>query len=205
MSTIIKTPAAETSAAETSAAETPASITESSAVITETPAAVTALLKEMDQEATTTRKMLALIPTEYFSWKPHPKSMTLQHLATHISELPGWVTMALTTDGLDFAANPYKQEEVNNTEELLAYFDRTFADGRAHLAAANEALLSETWTLRNGEQVLMVMTKAETIRVAYSQTVHHRAQLGVFLRLLDIPIPGSYGPSADELEMEAVA
>jgi uncharacterized damage-inducible protein DinB len=168
--------------------------------IIKTSSTITALLKEMDQEAIITRKMLERIPTEYFSWKPHPKSMTIQHLATHIAELPGWVTMALTTDGLDFSANPYKQEIVNDTEELLAYFERTFADGRAHLAAADEELLSGIWALRNGEQVLMAMTKAETIRVAYSQTVHHRAQLGVFLRLLDIPIPGSYGPSADEIE-----
>ncbi|HMH24077.1 MAG TPA: DinB family protein [Puia sp.] len=171
--------------------------------IIETSTVIRDLLKEMDQEAITSRKMLALIPTEYFSWKPHPKSMTIQHLATHIAELPGWVTMALITDGLDFSNNPYKQEVVNDTEELLAYFDRTLADGRAHLAEANEKLLSESWVLRNGDQICQEMTKAETVRVAYCQTVHHRAQLGVFLRLLDIPIPGSYGPSADEMEAAA--
>jgi len=77
------------------------------------------LLKELDQEALTTRKMLERVPTAYFSWQPHKKSMTVQQLATHIAELPGWVTMAVTTDGLDFAANPYKQEEVHNTNELL--------------------------------------------------------------------------------------
>jgi len=161
------------------------------------------LLKELEQEASTTRKMLERIPTKYFSWRPHPRSMTIQHLATHIAELPGWITMALTTGGLDFSSNPYKQEAVINTNELLAYFERTLEDGRAHLAAANEEILTEKWTLRNGEQVLFVMTRAEVIRVAYSQIVHHRAQLGVFLRLLDIPIPGSYGPSADELENAA--
>jgi|SRR5450631_4951238 len=171
--------------------------------IIETSATIKALLKELEQEASTTRKMLERIPTKYFSWRPHPKSMTIQHLATHIAELPGWITMALTTDGLDFSNNPYKQEIVINTGELLAYFERTLEDGRAHLAAANEEVLEEKWTLRNGEEVHFVMTRAETIRVAFSQTVHHRAQLGVFLRLLDIPIPGSYGPSADELENAA--
>ena len=158
------------------------------------------LLKEMEQEALTTRKMLERVPTAYFSWQPHKKSMTVKQLATHIAELPGWVTMAVTTDGLDFAANPYQQEEVNNTAELLDYFDRSLADGRNHLKKTTEDILEENWTLRNGSELLHVATKAEIIRMTYCQIVHHRAQLGVFLRLLDIPIPGSYGPSADEQE-----
>ena len=158
------------------------------------------LLKELEQEAQTTRKMLSRVPTAYFDWQPHKKSMTVQRLATHIAELPGWVTMALTTDGLDFANNPYQPEEVCNTAELLDYFEKSLADGRAHLQSAKEETLAETWILRNGEQVLQVASRGEIIRIAYCQIVHHRAQLGVFLRLLDIPIPGSYGPSADELE-----
>lgn len=158
------------------------------------------LLKEMDQEAQTTRKMLERVPTAYFRWQPHAKSMNIQRLATHIAELPGWVTMAVTTDGLDFANNPYKQEEVHNTAELMEYFERSLADGREHLTKVSEETLNEPWTLRNGEDIYSVSTKAEIIRVAYCQIVHHRAQLGVFLRLLDIPIPGSYGPSADEHE-----
>ncbi len=158
------------------------------------------LLKELEQEAQTTRKMLERVPTEYFDWQPHKKSMTIQRLATHIAELPGWVTMAVTTDGLDFANNPYQQEAVSNTAELLEYFERSLADGRSHLMAVKEETLAETWTLRNGEDIYQVATKGEIIRIVYSQIVHHRAQLGVFLRLLDIPIPGSYGPSADEQE-----
>lgn len=158
------------------------------------------LLKELDQEAQTTRKMLERVPTEYFDWQPHKKSMSIQRLATHIAELPSWVTMAVTTDGLDFASNPYQQEVVGNTAELLQYFERSLADGRQHLENASEETLAEPWTLRNGEQVYHVASKGEIIRMAYCQIVHHRAQLGVFLRLLDIPIPGSYGPSADEHE-----
>jgi uncharacterized damage-inducible protein DinB len=158
------------------------------------------LLKELEQEAQTTRKMLSRVPTAYFDWQPHKKSMTVQQLAAHIAELPGWVTMALTTDGLDFAHNPYQRVEVCNTGELMEYFEKSLADGRAHLQLAKEETLDETWTLRNGEQVLQVASKGEIIRMTYCQMVHHRAQLGVFLRLLDIPIPGSYGPSADELE-----
>jgi uncharacterized damage-inducible protein DinB len=159
---------------------------------------IESLLKELEQEARTTRKMLERVPTAYFDWQPHQKSMSVQRLATHIAELPGWVTMAVTTDGLDFAASPYQPETINNTAELLDYFDRSLADGREHLIAATEETLAEPWTLRNGKEVLQVATKGEIVRMAYCQIVHHRAQLGVFLRLLDIPIPGSYGPSADE-------
>lgn len=156
-------------------------------------------LKELDAESVTTRKMLERVPTDKFGWKPHEKSMTVQRLATHIAELPGWIAMALTTDELDFANNPYQPVVVNNTEELLAYFERSLADGRAHLLSAREEILDEPWTLRSGDQVHATYTKAEVIRMALSQIIHHRAQLGVFLRLLDIPIPGSYGPSADEM------
>lgn len=156
-------------------------------------------LKELDAESVTTRKMLERVPTDKFGWKPHEKSMTVQRLATHIAELPGWIAMALTTDELDFANNPYQPVVVNNTEELLAYFERSLADGRAHLLSAREEILDEPWTLRSGDQVHSTTSKAEVIRMALSQIIHHRAQLGVFLRLLDIPIPGSYGPSADEM------
>lgn len=158
------------------------------------------LLKELDQEAQTTRKMLERVPAAQFDWQPHKRSMTLQRLATHVAELPAWVAMAVTTDELDFANNPYAPVVVNNTGELLDYFEQSVAEGRQQLARASEEKLAENWTLRNGDQVYQVTTKAEVIRMAYCQIVHHRAQLGVFLRLLDIPIPGSYGPSADEME-----
>ncbi len=157
------------------------------------------LLKEMEQEAQTTRKMLQRVPTEKFDWKPHPKSMTLQRLATHVAELPSWVTMTLDTSELDFAKSEYKPEVTNNTEELLAYFEKNLACGKASLEKATEEDLLPDWTLRNGEQTYSVNKKHEVIRMTYCQIVHHRAQLGVFLRLLDVPIPGSYGPSADEM------
>jgi uncharacterized damage-inducible protein DinB len=115
-----------------------------------------------------------------------------------VAELPSWVTIAVTTDELDFANYPYSPVTVNNTGELLDYFERSLADGREHLLRTTEEKLLENWTLREGDQVHKVATKAEIIRMTYCQIVHHRAQLGVFLRLLDVPIPGSYGPSADE-------
>jgi uncharacterized damage-inducible protein DinB len=158
------------------------------------------LLKEMEQEAQTTRKMLERIPEDKYDWQPHEKSMTIRRLATHIAELPGWIKMTLTTNELDFAKDEYKPVVINNNAELLDYFEKTYADGREYLAATNENELLLNWTLRNGDQVYNVYTKAEVVRVAFCQTVHHRAQLGVFLRLLNVPIPGSYGPSADEME-----
>jgi uncharacterized damage-inducible protein DinB len=126
--------------------------------------------------------------------------MTLQRLATHVAELPSWVEMAVTTDELDFAQNGYAPEVVDDTAGLMEYFERSLARGRESLARTSESTLSENWTLRNGDQVYQVSSKGEVIRMAYNQIVHHRAQLGVFLRLLDVPIPGSYGPSADEGE-----
>ncbi len=157
------------------------------------------LLKEIEQEAQITRKMLSIVPDDKYDWKPHPKSMSIKQLATHIAELPGWITMAITTDGLDFAANPYNPEDINNTTDLLALFEKNYTDGRAQLQATNEDILQQPWVLRNGDQIILSQNKYETVRVSISQTIHHRAQLGVFLRLLNIPIPGSYGPSADEM------
>jgi uncharacterized damage-inducible protein DinB len=157
------------------------------------------LLKEQEQEAQTTRKMLKRVPSDKLNWQPHEKSMKLQILSVHIAELPTWVTLALTTDELDFAKVPYEPTILNNTEELVTLFEKSLADGKASLSRAKEEDLLPMWTLRNGNQIYSTMTKYEVIRHAFSQTIHHRAQLGVYLRLLNIPIPGSYGPSADEM------
>ncbi|MER0441949.1 DinB family protein [Emticicia sp. W12TSBA100-4] len=159
---------------------------------------IATFLKELEQESLVTRKMLSLIPDDKFDWQPHPRSMTFRQLGTHVAELPTWVTLALTTDELDFATTPYVPKAINNTTELLAYFEESLADGRTQLIPENEEKLTESWKLRTGDQIFMDVSKAEAVRNALSQTTHHRAQLGVFLRLLDIPIPGSYGPSADE-------
>ena len=158
-------------------------------------------IKELDQESITSRKMLKRVPEEQFQWRPHPKSMTVLHLATHVAELPSWVSMTLTTDELDFGKNPYTPEPIRSSAALLDYFEKCLADAKSQLLSALDEQLSEKWTLRNGEVIYQVATKGEIIRMAYSQVIHHRAQLGVFLRLLNIPIPGSYGPSADEPDM----
>jgi len=158
------------------------------------------LLKELEQEATTTRKFFKLIKPEDFLWKPHEKSMTIKQLSTHIAELPGWIDLAINQDGVDFANNSYQRPVAENPADLMNILDDSMKKAtKALLSVRNEDDLLQTWTLRNGEKVLAAMTKYEAIRnPAISQTIHHRAQLGVFLRLLNIPIPGSYGPSADE-------
>lgn len=157
------------------------------------------LVKEVDAEAITTRKMLERIPDDKLGWQPHSKSMTMESLAVHIAELPSWITMGLNTDGLDFATQPYEVTKVQKTAELIQLFEQSLADGQQSLGQAREEDLLPTWTLRKGEQVYRIMTKYEVIRHSISQTIHHWAQLGVYLRLLNIPIPGSYGPSADEM------
>jgi uncharacterized damage-inducible protein DinB len=159
---------------------------------------IKSLLAELEQEAATTRNMLSRIPNDKYDWQPHPKSMNIMQLSNHIAELPGWVSMILTTDELDFATMDYKPAGIKDTKGVLELFEKSFADGKAELEKAAVPTLEEPWILRNGDFIIDESTKAESIRMAYCQTVHHRAQLGVFLRLLDVPIPGSYGPSADE-------
>ncbi len=155
-------------------------------------------LKELERESATTRKMLERVPADKYDWKPHEKSMTLRQLATHVAEIPSWISLVLTTSELDFGKNEYKPTLLNNNEELMTFFEKSYTGGKAELARSSDDQLKETWTMRNGEQVYSADTKDDVLRGCFCQVVHHRAQLGVYLRLLDIPIPGSYGPSADD-------
>ena len=149
------------------------------------------LQQELEFEATTTRNMLERVPADKFDWQPHPKSMTLKRLATHVAELPGWIDMAINTDELDFQNNPYIPK--------VAFFEESLEKGRRALANADVNTFTKEWVLRNGDQVYSREPKYDVIRMSNSQIIHHRAQLGVYLRLLNIPIPGSYGPSADDV------
>jgi uncharacterized damage-inducible protein DinB len=153
--------------------------------------------KQFIEEGATTRKMLSRVPDEQFGYKPHERSMDMKRLVVHIADLPGWMHMTFTTDELDFK-NPYVYPEINNKEDLMAFFEKRYAEGLSTLVPENEAVLDKIWTLRNGDKILIANPKIESIRMSLSQQIHHRAQLGVYLRLLNIPIPGSYGPSADE-------
>lgn len=159
---------------------------------------ISVFLKEFVQEAMTTRKMLERVPTDKFDWEPHPKSMTIRQLTAHIAELPTWISLVLNTDELDFASSPYSPQDIKDTPGLLEFFEKSLKEGQHALEHAQEEQLNDIWVLRNGEIILSKTSKAEFIRMTFSQVIHHRAQLGVNLRLLDIPIPGSYGPSADD-------
>lgn len=157
------------------------------------------LLSELENEATTTRKMLVLVPQDRFDWAPHPKSMTLKLLATHIAEIPSWYTFAVDQDELDFNEGNYQPTPIGSNADLLNLFEKSYQAGKAALERLPETALDKPWIMRGGDAVYLDTTKYGMVRHAFSQTIHHRAQLGVFLRLLDIPIPGSYGPSADEM------
>ncbi|MBC7826642.1 MAG: DinB family protein [Chitinophagaceae bacterium] len=159
------------------------------------------LLKELDHEVQVARKMLTLVPEDKFAWKPHQKSTAMRELAVHIAELPSWITMGLNTTEMDFETSPYTPTAAEHTSDLLAILERSYESGKESLNSAGKEDLLPSWTLRNGQQIYAVMTKYELIRHCLNQITHHRAQLGVYLRILDIPIPGSYGPSADEMTM----
>jgi len=149
------------------------------------------------EEGAITRKFLALVPDDKFDYKPHERSMVMKGLASHLADLPGWIHFTLTTDELDFAKG-YDQPDIKNNKELMAYFEKRYNDGLSALIPENEKILNDPWTLRNGEKIYSTDPKIDVLRMSFSQQIHHRAQLGVYLRLLNIPIPGSYGPSADE-------
>ena len=149
------------------------------------------------EEAATTRKMLSRVPDDGFDYKPHEKSMVMKSLVTHIADLPGWVHFTLTTDELDFQ-KAYEMPVISNNKQLIDYFDKRYNDGLSALVGENEKLLNQPWTLRNGDIIYSTQPKIDVLRMSISQQIHHRAQLGVYLRLLNVPIPGSYGPSADE-------
>lgn len=159
---------------------------------------IESFLQELEMEAETTRKMLKLVPNDQFDWQPHPKSMTMKQLATHLAELPGWIDTTIHTDGIDFGKMDYKPTPIDSTDDLSALFEKSLEKGRSALQHTTEDELEKPWTMRNGDTVYSTSPKTDMVRHPISQIIHHRAQLGVYLRLLDIPIPGSYGPSADE-------
>ncbi|MGO4883676.1 MAG: DinB family protein [Bryobacteraceae bacterium] len=161
-----------------------------------------ALLPEFDQEMANTRKTLERCPEDKFGWKPHPKSFSMSGLATHIANMTGWAVDVMEKDSFDISppgAPPYKEEPAKSREELLAVFDKNAAAARAALAGASDEQFGKSWSLLSGGQTLMSMPRFVCIRsFVMNHTIHHRAQLGVYLRLNDIPVPGVYGPSADE-------
>ena len=154
------------------------------------------LFPEFEQEMKTTRRMLERVPGDKGQWKPHEKSFSLGHLAQLVSWMPGWITNTLTSDSLDIAgAARYSYE---TTETLLDVFDRNVREAREAIAALKEDDVDSPWSLKMGEKILMTMPRGATARQHINHLVHHRGQLSVYLRLLDVPLPSIYGPTADE-------
>jgi uncharacterized damage-inducible protein DinB len=161
------------------------------------------LLPEFDEEMKNTRKILERVPDGKFDYQPHPKSMTLGRLATHVAELPGWGKTTLETEMLEMDSS-YKPHIATTTAELLAMFDKNVAEARARIAAATEQDWAKTWGFKYNGHLVMSMPRTAVMRsVVMNHLIHHRAQLGVFLRLNDVAIPGMYGPSGDEKDMFA--
>lgn len=153
-------------------------------------------LSEFDQEMATTRRLLARVPTEHGPWKPHEKSFPLGHLAQLVAMMPGWITRTLRETRLDLAGGPGYSFEP--TETLLEIFDQNVRDAGEALQDVTGAELDAEWSLTHGEHVLWSARRSVVVRNHLSHLVHHRGQLTVYLRLLDIPLPSIYGPTADE-------
>lgn len=156
-------------------------------------------ISELEQEAKATKKVLERVPLDKPDWKPHEKSMALGRLATHVAEIPGWVTSTLAADELDFAKFDYKPRIATNTDELIQIFEENRSKGLDSLKNAKDEEFTKNWTMRNGEQIYFTLPKIAVLRTfAYNHLYHHRAQLTVYLRLLNVPLPYIYGPTADE-------
>jgi uncharacterized damage-inducible protein DinB len=156
-------------------------------------------LGDLDAELRHTRALLERLPDEQLVWKPHAKSFSLGALATHIATLPAWLVSIVQEDFFDIGAPLPKNDPLPGREAVLEAFDRNSAAFREALDAADDEVLARRWELRMGEAVSMAAPKHAVLRsIGINHIIHHRGQLSVYLRLLDVPLPGMYGPSADE-------
>jgi uncharacterized damage-inducible protein DinB len=157
-----------------------------------------AILMEMSQEAATARRLLEIVPVQHLTWKPHVKSMTMGRLATHIAEIPGWVSTILDQDGFDIGARSYTPQTAGNVAEILAMFDENVPMAEAAIRRQTPDRLSATWRITRQGRVLLEMPRMGVIRtLLLNHMIHHRGQLSVYLRLKDVPLPSIYGPTAD--------
>lgn len=153
-------------------------------------------LAEFDQEMRTTRRLVERVPDGRGEWRPHQRSFPLGHLAQLVARMPGWVDPMLRAPHLDLGSYPGYTFETTAT--LLRILDDGVREGRAALVGATDPSFAEPWSLRHGERILVTLPRLAMLRVHLNHLVHHRGQLSVYLRILDVPIPSLYGPSADE-------
>jgi uncharacterized damage-inducible protein DinB len=156
-------------------------------------------IRELKHESALTMKILQRVPLDQKDWKPHEKSMTIGRLATHVAETTRWISVILENEVFDFAVNFKPPHTASTTEELLSIFQTNTDGALALLEKATEEIFEDSWTVKKGGQVVYEFKKKQAIRGwGFSHQYHHRGQLSVYLRMLDIPVPGMYGPSADE-------
>jgi uncharacterized damage-inducible protein DinB len=160
--------------------------------------ATAALIQEMDQEARTTRRVLERVPSDKLAWKPHAKSMSLGQLAMHVASVPGRITSWALQDSVQMTGQ--RPPDPKSTDEVLAAHDEGAATAKDVLTKVGDAGLGAMWAMRTPDgQTIMSMPKVALVRsIAFNHLYHHRGQLSVYLRLLDVPVPSIYGPSADE-------
>jgi uncharacterized damage-inducible protein DinB len=158
------------------------------------------LLRQFEQEAANTRKMLERVPAEHFDWRPHTKSMSLRELASHVAELPGlFIAYVLQSEEIDFAQQKFTPFTGTTHQELMQLFEDNHQKAVKALDKTNIVEIGKSWTMKNGDHVIMTLPKQAVIRsLAMNHIIHHRGQLSVYLRMLDVAVPGMYGPSADE-------
>jgi uncharacterized damage-inducible protein DinB len=158
------------------------------------------LLPEFEQEMANTRKMLERVPDGKFDFKPHQKSMPLGRLAAHVAETPSWCAPTFASERLDFTGDE-KPFAPATRQEILDAFDKAVVEARAALSNVSDADILKTWTMTyKGKQVFALPRVAVVRGMIINHMIHHRAQLGVYLRMNDVAIPGMYGPSADEMQ-----
>ncbi|MGZ3888512.1 MAG: DinB family protein [Flavisolibacter sp.] len=157
-------------------------------------------IAELNHEGASTKRILERVPDGKFDWKPHEKSMTLGRLASHVAELPGFLNSILTMDEFDFAKGHYKASHAKTSEELMKVFQEKLNEAVQTLQHTSDEKMQANFTLRSGDHVIATIPRLVAIRsMALNHIIHHRGQLAVYLRLLDVPVPGLYGPSADEM------
>jgi uncharacterized damage-inducible protein DinB len=154
------------------------------------------LLPEFDEEMKTTRRVLERVPSDKGEWKPHPKSFSIGHLAQLVSWMPGWLTNAIKETELNIGGGPGYSYQPTST--LLEGFDKNVREARAAIEGASDADYDVMWSLKMGERVVFSAPRRTIVRQTINHLVHHRGQLTVYLRLLDISVPSIYGPTADE-------
>lgn len=161
-----------------------------------------AFLAELKQEAANTKKLLQAVPMEKASWKPHEKSMILKDLSVHVAEIFTWIHDVLDFPELDFATYTQQERKIETTEDLVNFLETNVSEGIQTLENTTESVFNENWTMRNGEIIYFTMPKNQVIRTwVFNHLYHHRGQLTVYLRLLEVKVPGMFGPTADDNSM----